>query len=234
VRWRLLLRPGVQLRRWLLRHAVPLRPIATLGAPPAANPAGGAPARSRKGDRVASAETIAVLVENHRRFLAFLERRVGSRDVAEDILQDAFVRGLARADQLRDQESIVAWFYRSLRNALVDHWRRVGAERRVFEDGAEVADGEEPAVDAELMNAVCTCATSLLDTLKPEYAHALRQVDLGGMSVKTFARNGGLTANNASVRLFRARNALKREVERTCGTCATHGCLDCSCGAPAR
>jgi RNA polymerase sigma-70 factor (ECF subfamily) len=34
-------------------------------------------------------ETIAVLVENHRRFLAFLERRVGSREVAEDILQDA-------------------------------------------------------------------------------------------------------------------------------------------------
>src|SRR5688572_4203930 len=35
--------------------------------------------------------TINVLVENHRRFLQFLERRVGSREVAEDILQDAFV-----------------------------------------------------------------------------------------------------------------------------------------------
>jgi RNA polymerase sigma-70 factor (ECF subfamily) len=103
----------------------------------------------------------------------------------------------------------------------------------VFADGAEVADGEEPSVDAGLMNAVCACATSLLETIKPEYADALRQVDLRGMRVKAFAENGGLTANNASVRLFRARNALKREVERTCGTCATHGCLDCSCGAPA-
>jgi RNA polymerase sigma-70 factor (ECF subfamily) len=40
----------------------------------------------------ATPEVVAVLVENHRKFLAFLERRVGSRDIAEDILQDAFVR----------------------------------------------------------------------------------------------------------------------------------------------
>ena len=35
---------------------------------------------------------IATLLENHRAFLRFLERRVGDRMIAEDILQDAFVR----------------------------------------------------------------------------------------------------------------------------------------------
>ncbi|MBZ5639761.1 MAG: RNA polymerase sigma factor [Acidobacteriia bacterium] len=173
---------------------------------------------------------VAVLVENHRRFLAFLERRVGSRDVAEDILQDAFVRGLARAGQLRDQESVVAWFYRSLRNALADHWRRRSSERRIFDDAAA---GAEPSVDPELMKTVCECATALLDTLKPEYAEALHRVELDGVSVKDFAREKGVTPNNASVRLFRAREALRRQVERSCGTCAEHGCLDCTCGGSA-
>jgi RNA polymerase sigma-70 factor (ECF subfamily) len=181
-------------------------------------------------NELASPEVVQVLVDNHRRFLAFLKRRVGSREVAEDILQDAFVRGIARAGQLRDEESVVAWFYRSLRNALVDHWRRREAEGRVFDAGAEPADAQEPAVDAELMNSVCACVTSLLDTLKPEYAEALRRVDLADVSVKAFADESGTTANNASVRLFRARQALRRQVERTCGTCAEHGCLDCSCG----
>ena len=74
---------------------------------------------------------IAALVENHRRFLAFLERRVGSRAVAEDILQSAFVRGIEKGDTIRDAESSVAWFYRLLRNAVVDHWRRRGAAGRV-------------------------------------------------------------------------------------------------------
>jgi RNA polymerase sigma-70 factor (ECF subfamily) len=181
----------------------------------------------------ASPEIVAVLVDNHRRFLEFLTRRVGSREVAEDILQDALVRGLTRAAQLRDEESVIAWFYRSLRNALVDHWRKAGAERKVFADGVELTDEVTPAVDAELMTTVCACATSLLDTLKPEYAEALRKVDLADMSVKAFAEEGRLTANNASVRLFRARAALKRQVERTCGTCAEHGCLDCTCGGGA-
>jgi len=177
----------------------------------------------------ASPEVVAALVENHRRFLAFLERRVGSRDVAEDILQDAFVRGLTRAGQLRDRESVVAWFYRALRNALIDHWRRSSSERRVFEDAA-AGTVAEPAVDPELMKTVCDCATELLDTLKPEYAEALRRVELEGVSVKDFARQNGVTPNNASVRLFRAREALRRQIERSCGTCAEHGCLDCTCG----
>jgi RNA polymerase sigma-70 factor (ECF subfamily) len=178
-----------------------------------------------------SPDVVLALVENHRQFLAFLTRRVGSRDVAEDILQEAFVRGLARAGQLRDRESVVAWFYRSLRNALVDHWRRQDVERRIFEDGAGGHENE-PASDPELMNTVCACAVALLDTLKPEYAEALRRVDLDEVSIKDFAREKNVTANNASVRLFRARAALRHQVTRSCGTCAEHGCLDCTCGQP--
>ncbi len=177
----------------------------------------------------ASPAVVDVLVANHRRFLAFLERRVGSREVAEDLLQDAFVRGLARAGQLRDQDSVVAWFYRSLRNALVDHWRRRGVEQRAIERVASAAAESVPGVDAELMDEVCTCASQLLPTLKPEYADALRIVDLAGGSVKAYAERAGITANNASVRLFRARDALRRQLERVCGTCSIHGCLDCTC-----
>lgn len=177
---------------------------------------------------------IATLVANHRRFLAFLERRVGSREIAEDILQDAFVRGLARADQVRGEESATAWFYRLLRNAVVDHWRRRAAERRAADRAGAEREWTTPGPDGEMLDEVCACATSLLDTLKPEYAEALRRVDLGGAGVKAFAADAGITANNASVRLHRAREALRRQLAASCGTCAEHGCLDCSCGGPGR
>lgn len=36
----------------------------------------------------------ATLVANHREFLAFVERRVGNRATAEEILQDAFARSI--------------------------------------------------------------------------------------------------------------------------------------------
>lgn len=169
------------------------------------------------------------LLQERARFLAFLERRTGSRELAEDLLHEAYLRGMERLDELRDEESAVAWFYRVLRNALADHWRRQDVERRAAERLKAEAGDEEPAADSELMNEVCHCVEGVVETLKPEYAQAIRQVDLGGASVAAFAAAAGITAGNASVRLHRAHAALKQRLLATCGACATHGCLDCQC-----
>jgi RNA polymerase sigma factor (sigma-70 family) len=174
----------------------------------------------------------AVLVENHRAFLAFLERRVGDRGVAEDILQAAFTKGLERAGTLRDEEAAVAWFYRALRNAVIDDYRRNGARSRALAAFAEEVE-EAEAPDEELTRAVCQCIARLAETLKPDFAHALRRIEVDGVPVKQFAEEEGITANNAAVRVFRARDALRKQVARSCGTCAEHGCLDCTCGAGA-
>jgi len=53
-------------------------------------------------------EVLRALVDNHARFLAFLERRVGARDVAEDILEEAFVRSLDAVGGRRSSTSVVA------------------------------------------------------------------------------------------------------------------------------
>lgn len=68
-------------------------------------------------------DVVSTLLEHHPRFPDFLVPRVGSREVAEDLLQAAFVRALERNAQLRDGESGVAWFYRLLRNAVVNFYR---------------------------------------------------------------------------------------------------------------
>jgi RNA polymerase sigma factor (sigma-70 family) len=170
---------------------------------------------------------VAKLVANHREFLAFLERRVGNRAEAEDLLQQALVKGLEQSGSVRDDESVVAWFYRSLRNAVVDHHRRRGAAGRTLEVFARELSAEAPASDVQ--EAVCSCVKELAQTLKPEYAQALQRVELEGMSVQGYAAEIGTTANNAGVRLHRARAALRQRVKAACGTCAEHGCIDCTC-----
>jgi RNA polymerase sigma factor (sigma-70 family) len=174
---------------------------------------------------------VAVLVANHRQFLAFLEKRVGSRAIAEDILQDAFVRGVSKLDTLRADESAVAWFYRLLRNAVVDHHRRLGAsQRKLAEFEAELGTLEP---DGAVQGAICSCVRELAATLEPKYADALQAVEIAGMPVKDYAASVGISASNAGVRVFRARKALLERVERCCGSCAEHGCLDCTCGSGA-
>ncbi|MGK2856944.1 MAG: RNA polymerase sigma factor [Thermoanaerobaculia bacterium] len=171
------------------------------------------------------------LVDNHRQFLAFLDRRLGDRALAEDILQDAFVKSLEKASDARDETSSVAWFYRTLRNAVIDHYRRSGTRNRALESLARELDGaSEPP--PELRDEICGCVARLASTLKPEYEAAIRRVDVEGAPVQDFAAEAGITPNNASVRVFRAREALRKQVKTSCGTCAEHGCLECSCGKP--
>ena len=69
----------------------------------------------------------------------------------------------------------------------------------------------------------------LAATLKEDYADALRSIELDGVAVKDYAERAGISTNNAGVRVFRAREALRKQVMRSCGTCADHGCLDCTC-----
>jgi len=176
-------------------------------------------------------DVVSRLVASHARFLAFLERRVGTREAAEDILQEAFARALARGENLRSEESAQAWFYRLLRNAIVDHYRRKGVEQRALDRvKAEPEHDATSSGDAELHTTVCDCVGDLIETLKPEYADALRKVDLAQSDLTTYAKDLGITNNNASVRLHRAREALHKQLVLSCGTCATHGCLDCHCG----
>ena len=174
---------------------------------------------------------VEALVANHQRFLGFLESRLGSRADAEDLLQDAFIKGLERGRQLDDPDSAVAWFYRLLRNALTDWYRRRGARERAHARFVAREDTVEDPPDAELFDAVCRCAVDLAPTLKPEYADVLQRVELDGLAVKDYAAAVGISPNNAAVRLHRAREALRKRVIESCGTCTVHGCRDCTCGA---
>src|SRR6185369_15418822 len=114
-----------------------------------------------------SPDAIARLVGGHREFLAFLERRVESRAAAEDILQTAFVRGLERGAGVQD-EKVVAWFYRVLRNSVIDHYRHRSTSAQAMEAwGKEFTESQEP--DAGVRQEICQCVSGLLATLKPEY-----------------------------------------------------------------
>ncbi len=171
-----------------------------------------------------------ILLDNHRTFLAYLERKVGDRATAEDILQDAFAKIVERPDQAPDEDGVIPWFYRTLRNAAIDRFRRRDVAERATEAFArelETHTASPPDMEAE----ICACVSRLAGTLKPEYAEALRAIDVEGTPVKAFATQHGLSPSNAGVRVFRAREALKKRVAESCGVCAEHGCLNCTCRA---
>ena len=142
-------------------------------------------------DTPAGSAPLETLLENHRAFLRYLERRVGDRALAEDILQDAFAKVVARPEQAPTDEAIVPWFYRTLRNAAVDKFRRRGAADRAYEAFArELETQDAPSTDME--TEICACVSRLAATLKPEYAEALQAIEVTGTPVKAYAEQKGL------------------------------------------
>lgn len=166
------------------------------------------------------------LTELHAKFLNFLRSRVEDQASAEDILQSAYIKAIEHGTEIRENESTVAWFYRILRNAVTDHHRRVEARTKAHNTfSADAPTSYEP----ELAQIACACIGDVIEQLKSDYRVVIERVDLGGEKVETFARSIEITADNASVRLHRARKAVVKELTKVCGACAEHKCLDCTC-----
>jgi RNA polymerase sigma-70 factor (ECF subfamily) len=181
-------------------------------------------------NKAADAAVRRALVESRRQILSFLQRRLGSSDAAEDVLQAFILRAIERSAQLRDVRSVRGWLSRILATTIIDYQRR-STKRRQREAVMNPNDLEALEIedDEELDEAVCNCLYKLLPTLKPDYAEVIWRVDLLGEPREQVAASLGVTLNNVTVRLHRGRQALKKRLEEMCLTCPIHGFLDCRC-----
>ncbi len=173
------------------------------------------------------------LLEQESAFRVFLRRRVSDEAVAEDLLQQSMIRAVQSHHSVRNDDSVVAWFYRIIRRTLIDYYRSKDAEARrndaFLQELTISGDDKQPPID-EMKATVCTCLHHLLPALHSNYAELIQRIDLDGESPKRVAKELKISQNNLTVRLHRARQALRTSLEQSCGVCSTHGCLNCTCG----
>lgn len=172
------------------------------------------------------------LTENRSLFEAFLRRRVEDDFMVQDLLQQSLVKAIQQQHSLNNEESVVPWFYRILRNIVIDYYRSQASEKARRGDFLEqtqvLADDHVPSLD-EVKATVCRCLDDAISVLRPGYSDLIRRIDLAGEAVSAVAKDLQITPNNATVRLHRARQALRQSLEQACGVCSTHGCLNCTC-----
>lgn len=156
--------------------------------------------------------------------VGFVRKRAGHLVDPEDVVHRAAARALSSAGSLRDPERARAWLFRITRNELTDELRRIGLP--VEELPEDVAD-PDPKTFGD--GRPCQCGLAIARALRPEYAAILERTVVDDVPVGEVARELGITANNAMVRLHRARKALRAAVTERCGTTKLHDCLDCSC-----
>lgn len=170
------------------------------------------------------AETVArALREHHAQLRAFVRARAPAEEV-DDVLQTAALRAVERASSLNEPERVRAWLYRIHRNAIYDSGRsRVRSQRFEASDMDDMPDA--PDTPAE----VCGCSLSQMKRVRPSYASVLALVDTNGLSLREAAQQLGISVQNATVRLHRARKALREVMLEHCGVENVRDCLDCRC-----
>lgn len=166
------------------------------------------------------AASVETLFAAHRgELVAFAERRLGSHALAEDVVQQAALRALGGVEALRDPQSGRAWLFTIVRRLLVDHFRT----------RLEAKLTREPEAEVDAADFGCSCVLANVAQLKPEFAHVLRRVVFEEAPLATVATELGLSTNAATVRLSRARAALRDQLRAHCGTESLQACLDCAC-----
>jgi len=169
------------------------------------------------------------LLDSRRGFRAYFGRKLGNPQDAEDAFQNFSLKVIRAAQTQRDSAKIDAWLWHTMRNTLIDHYRRNATRKR-----AETAYAQEiwiTANEAEDTQAdmPCKCLYAALPRLKASHAAILRRADLSEEPRNEIATDLGLTANALNVRLHRARQALKAELQRSCPACRADNFLDCDC-----
>lgn len=175
----------------------------------------------------AATSLVRELMADRAAFLAFLRARSPSPADAEDVFQQSLLKAAQHAGDVRDPERTRAWFFQILRRTLADeHARAAAAAAKLAALGPAT---EEPVPEER---PICGCCLGRLEELRADYADILRRVDLAEESLAEVAAALGITVNNATVRLHRARKALREQLRAFCGTDSARACADCGCDVP--
>ena len=146
-----------------------------------------------------------------------------SEDDAQDLFGEAILRAAGRVESLDDKGAAEGWFWSLVHRHAIDERRRRSRRPRRY-DEVNLDD-----LAAETPEETCRCSLEMLQDLPPSYREVLESVDVDGQEVQDFAAQASITANNASVRLYRARRALRDKLEDTCHTTSVAECLSCGC-----
>jgi RNA polymerase sigma factor (sigma-70 family) len=185
------------------------------------------PPRASHASDDAAASLVRELMADRSAFLAFLRARSASPADAEDVFQQSLLKAAQHAGDVRDPERRRAWFFQIMRRTLADeHARAAAAAAKIAALGPAT---EEPVPEER---PICGCCLRRLEELRADYADILRRVDLGEEPLADVAAALGITVNNATVRLHRARKALRDQLRAFCGTDSARACADCGCDVP--
>lgn len=156
-----------------------------------------------------------VLYERHgKRLFRFLLRQCGQRHVAEELLQETWMRVIQARGRYEHRARFTTWLFRIAHNLLIDHYRRGNPGLPASFEGAPVCDPPDPDGRAQPERAAAgrqaaDALLALIDGLPAAQREAFLMREEGGLSLEEIAEATGVGRETAKSRLRYAVSALR-------------------------
>lgn len=142
----------------------------------------------------------------------FIRRRVADDHVADDLLQETFLRIHRNVGKLNESDRLAAWVYRIARNVIYDHYRAKTSDVALADnDVADENDGKGP-----LKTSAGIWLEELIGQLPPMYQKAVRHSEIEGLPQHEIADRLGLSVSGAKSRIQRGRHLLRGILDQCC------------------
>lgn len=145
----------------------------------------------------------------HSGLLSFIRRRVGAADLAEDILQDVFVKAHSRLNTLADANRVQGWIYQIARNTIIDYYRAHKSAEPLPDEMEQRPEHNSENNDEEWRE-LGKCVLPMIKALPEGYREALLLSEIDGLPLKEVAERLNISLPGAKSRVQRGREKLKR------------------------
>jgi len=142
-------------------------------------------------------------------------RITGDREMAEDLCHEAFIKLMQRSDVLPDLDQSRYWLIRVVKNLSLNHEKRRTRERAALSKLTRITSATAESSEKAVMRAE-TRATiqGALDQLPYNLRAPLVFREDGGLDYKEIGSILGISESNVKVRIFRARERLKKTLSK--------------------
>jgi RNA polymerase sigma-70 factor (ECF subfamily) len=146
---------------------------------------------------------------------AFCLKRCGHKQTAEDIVSQTFMKLLESAKTLEYRGiRISAWLFRVASNVMIDYYRKSSTKKEGALEDPETWDppsDDDPAWNTEL-TIESEALRSAMDDLPERDQHILTLRFYGGLEPQEIAAAMSISANHASVLVYRAVGRLRQRI----------------------
>jgi RNA polymerase sigma-70 factor, ECF subfamily len=160
-------------------------------------------------------EVAGIYTQFHQSLLSFIRSKIRSKEDAEDILQNVFIRISNNVNKLSEEEKLQSWVFTITRNAIIDYYRVNASKKNVAVD-VQMEENILEEVHDDPTKGLDQCINSMIGLLPDEYRDIIVDAEIKGIKQKDLAEKYGMAYPSMRSRVQRGRERLKQLFYNCC------------------